>query len=381
MRPSLYLALLLALLAALTLSCRKDRPDDRPTDPPESRTKQQATAADLQLPDHIRRGVSFAHVWQDDGRHGYGTDDSRATLRHLADLGVDTVSVTPFGWMPSLSATSVRGEHDSELPDGGEHRDALAEVIEQARTHDIEVVLKPHIWIRGGKWRGEIAPTDDGDPAWEAWWASYREFLLYYAEFAEHNDVETLVAGVELKSAVEARPEALRELVDDIREVYDRRVTYAANWDADLPDDLWREFDAVGVQMYPPLTDQPDPDLATLRENLRPHLAEWNRLAARVNRPLEILEVGYKSAASAAAKPWGWPEDLAADRRTPDPALQARAYTALFAELRNLSELRSVHVWKYFTDPTRDEGGELGFSPRDKPAEAVLEKAYGKVER
>ena len=59
-----------------------------------------------------------------------------------------------------------------------------------------------YIWIRGGQWPADIPPTDSGgDNAGEARWASYREFVLYYAKFAARHDVETLVAGVELKSA------------------------------------------------------------------------------------------------------------------------------------------------------------------------------------
>ncbi len=330
------------------------------------------------LDSDIRPGVCLAHNWQDGGVDGYGTETSRETLRHLDTLGVDAISLTPFGSMSSLHATTIRGEHNETLPDGGEHREAIEGMIEQAREFEMHVVLKPHIWVRGGAWRGDIEPTDaDGNAAWDQWWASYRDWILHYARLAERHDVETLVAGVELNSAVEARPESMRDVVDGIRSVYEGRVTYAANWNESLSDELWTSLDSVGVQFYPPLAEGDDPSIVELRASIREHLTEWARRAQRLDRPLELLEVGYKSSATAVSQPWGWPEDLSASERVVDEALQANAYRALFLELVRLDSLHSIYIWKYFTDPTRNEGGAVGFSPRDKRAESVLRRAYG----
>lgn len=375
-------SLLHLLIAVTILTAGAACPDQQEKD--ESTTMNQTAAGseptappEITLPEHVARGVCLAHVWQDDGEHGYGTSDSGNTLDHLKQLGVDSISVTPFGWMDGLSSTRVQGEHTGAMPDGGEKQTALVEVIDQAHTREMSVVLKPHIWIDDGAWRGDIDPTSNNKPAWDEWWDSYTTFTLYYARLAERHDVDTFVAGVELNSAVTARPGAFKRLIADIREVYNGRVTYAANWDADLPDDLWAQLDSVGVQFYPPLTAQDDPDVATLRREIRPHLKDWNDRARQLDRPLEILEVGFKSAASAVERPWDWPENLDPDERRVDRSLQKRAYHALFAEIRRASQLHSVYIWKYFTDPTRDEGGPLGFSPYDKPAESILRRAYG----
>jgi hypothetical protein len=363
------------LVAALLLlaACQPPRPPSPDTEAPTIETSGSLPA----LPDDVLRGVCLAHNWQDGGVDGYGTETSRETLAHLDELGVDAISVTPFGWMAGLDARRVRGEHTEAMPDGGETSRDLERVIEQAHALDMHVVLKPHLWIRGGEWRGEIEPTGpNGEAAWGAWWDSYRKFILYYARLAERHEVESFVAGVELVSAVEARPEQLRDTVDAIRSVYDGDVTYAANWHGSMPDELWSHFDSVGVQFYPPLVDGSDPTVGRLRAAIRGHLERWVERARRADRPLEILEVGYKSTPSAVSEPWGWPEDLSDSERVADESLQARAYRALFRELARLDRLRSLYLWKYFTDPTRDEGGAVGFSPRGKEAEGVLERAY-----
>lgn len=328
------------------------------------------------LPDEVIGGVCLAHNWKDGGQHGYGSSKSAETLDHLADLGVDSVSLTPFGWMRSLEATSVRGEHDDSMPDGAEHRARLERAVEQARARDLSVMLKPHVWIRGGKWRGRIRPRRDGTTDWQTWWESYRSFITHYADIAADLGVRSFVVGVELTSALKATPEQMVRTIEAVRDRYDGHVTYGANWDRSVPDSVGRRLDALGVQFYPPLTDDPDPSVELLRRALRPELDRWTDRAAALDLPLDIVEVGYKSAETAVATPFGWPDDVPPDRRRSDPELQRDAYRALFAELRGRKRLRSVYVWKYFTDPSRDHGGPLGFSPRGKPAERLLRRAY-----
>jgi hypothetical protein len=162
--------------------------------------------------------------------------------------------------------------------------------------------------------------------------------------------------------------------VKAVRGVFDGELTYAANWDSELSDALWQQLDAVGVQFYPPLTDTPDPSIELMREALRPHLARWSGLAERVDRPLIILETGYRASPSAAHKPYDWPERVKDDQV--DEELQARAYHALFAELRAQKSLAGVYLWKYFTDPNTDEEEPDGFSPRGRPAENIIRKAF-----
>jgi len=347
--------------------------DDRP-----ERSHRPATArAEIRLPNHVIRGVCLAHNWQEDGVDGYGSETSRATVDHLADLGVDAVSLTPFAWMSDVSSPVIRGEHNSdEIPEGAESRARLRRMVDQANERGMRTVLKPHIWIRGGKWRGAIDPVDDGEPAWESWWESYRAFIHHYARLAADLEVDTLVVGVELVSAIEARPDQFKRTIDSVRSRFDGHLTYGANWDEDLPDDIWRRLDSIGLQFYAPLTERTSPDVDHLREAVRRELDPWVERANRLDRPLDILEVGYKSADSAVQKPFGWPENLPESERTQNLELQKRAYRALFAELSRTPSLRSIYVWKYFTDPTRDEGGPSGFSPRGKPAEEILRRAY-----
>ncbi len=327
------------------------------------------------LPERVARGVCYAHSWELRGKRGYGTDTSAETIAHMKDVGVEWLSITPFGWMSTLSSTTIGGEHakGSFMPPGAESKDRVAGVFTQARAAGMKVILKPHIWIGRGEWRGSIAP-EGGD--WASWWKSYRTFILYYAEMAERLDAEAFVVGVELVSALEAHPEEFARTVAEVRKVYSGKITYSANWDELHPPKLWRQLDAVGVQLYPPLSDDPAPSIADLCAALKPHLETWTTLAADADRPLWLTEVGYKSAPTAVKEPFGWPENLPKELRASDERLQARAYRALFEEVARHERVEAVYLWKYFTDPDTDEEGDFGFSPRGKQAEEVMRKAF-----
>jgi len=47
----------------------------------------------------------------------------------------------------------------------------------------IEIMLKPHIWIRGGFFRGTIA--FESDTAWSQFQKSYKEFILHFAQVVQ----------------------------------------------------------------------------------------------------------------------------------------------------------------------------------------------------
>lgn len=362
-----------AVLLAFTLGC--ERPADSKT-PPFSAAPVTAQAAVPSL-DIRWKGVCLAHSWEDDGVRGYGSDSSAEAISHLVSTGANSISITPFGFMSALEANRVRGEHDGRARTAAETRDRLIGVTRQAHQAGLEVVLKPHIWIRGGAWRGEIQPLDEtGALDWTGWWQSYRQFVLYYARLAEELDIEGLVIGVELASALAHDPAPLLEVIEAARGVYDGHVSYAANWNEEVPDRIWRDLDSVGVQFYPPISQDMETTEAEMRKNLRERLDEWSSVAARVDKPLVLTEVGYRSANSAARYPFAWPEKSHETFSKPDPALQRMAYRALFFELADTPRLEGVFIWKYFTNRHTDEEGADGFSPRGKPAESVLLDAF-----
>ena len=316
------------------------------------------------FPASAHAGMSVAHDYGSGGSRGYGSATSRRTLRELSALGVRWVSLTPFGFLDSVSGSEIR------LPSthpAAENDTRVRAEIRAAHGLGLRVFLKPHLWIRGGAWRGDINP----ERGWDAFFASYRAFILHYADMAERLSVELLAIGVEIPTSEADRWSAL---IAEVRERYRGEITYAANWDATEQVPFWRELDYVGVQFYPPLANEVGAPETDLRRALTQHLDGLGRLSRAVQRPVILTEVGYKSIVGAEVHPHLWPERHG--RPEPSEPAQAQAYARLFNAVQARPFIRGVYLWKWFTDPESREEGADGFSPRGKLAEAVVRSAY-----
>jgi hypothetical protein len=237
----------------------------------------------------------------------------------------------------------------------------------------MKVALKPHIWIRHGQWQGDLKWANDD--AWRKWFASYRSFILRYAELAERDRYDLFVLGTELKSATACDQQCWRALIGDLRHAYHGAITYAANWDEAEQVPFWDALDFVGVDAYAPIAKKRG---ATERELC----AAWDVLARqlealsrRTGKRIILTEIGYRAARDAAMAPATWPE---MDRDAPaDPTHQASCFRASFSTLWGKPWLAGIYVWKVFTDD-KDEQGDTDFAISGKAAEKVVREYYDK---
>lgn len=307
------------------------------------------------------------------------------TAEALAPLRRDHVSwiaQTPFGWQAGVATPAV--QLHTARPGGrrwglwGESDAGLVHTARLARARGIRTFLKPHLWVRGSAsgWAGDVKMTTPAD--WDAWFVSYTAFILHYARLAETEHFDLLCIGTELVQATEPDHEAAwRALIRQVRTAYHGPLTYAANYDEYQQVHFWDALDYVGVQAYFPLSREAQPGLPALLAGWRPHLRALAQLQQRVGKPVIFTEVGYKPAPGAAAEPWKWPARGAAD--TPDDALQARCYEALFRACWDLPWLKGVFIWKWYPDLAADGPARrhADFTPQHKPAEAILARWYG----
>jgi hypothetical protein len=307
--------------------------------------------------------MCYAHAWHDGIAKGYGTPVSRASLERLRKLGVDSISLTPFGFAQSLDDDTV---HLATNWKGGETDVALAAETRQAHALGLRVMLKPHIWIRHGEWIGEQRFASS--TAFARWFASYRAFILHYADLAEAEHIEWLAIGTELKRAAARDLARWTMLIAEIRAAYHGQLTYAANWDEDAVV-FWDLVDAVGVQEYEPPTSKHGASLDELRAGWQRIGAKLEALAKKTGKPLIVTELGYRAVRDAAIAPSTWPESERA--AVFDGEHQALCYRAALEALDGKAWLRGVYLWKWFTD-SADEHGPTDFSPAGKPAERVL---------
>ena len=323
------------------------------------------------LPGRIQRGMSFVHSM---GDRGYGTATSAASLRELRELGVDWISLMPFGFMAALGADEIHlaGHHGA-----GETDDRIASETRAAHALGRRPP-SPTCGSWWGEWSGRIAP--EGPGGWTRWFASYRHFTLHYAQLAQQTSADMLTVGVELGSSSQAlaQTQAWRALIAEVRAVYNKGpLTYAANWDEAPRVPFWDALDYIGVQFYAPLADGPDTPDEALARRLKERLDSLAELARAARKPVLFTEVGYKSVRGTAIEPSLWPEQLRGGAVQADHAAQAQAYRVFLQGIRDRDWVAGTYFWKWFSYWDSAEEGPSGFSPRRKPAAAILRSAYG----
>ena len=164
-----------------------------------------------------------------------------------------------------------------------------------------------------------------------------------------------------------------RDLIAEIRAVYDGDLTYAANWYDDFEHiPFWDALDYVGVQAYFPLSEDEAPTVEALRAGWADHETSLRAVHEQTGKPVLFTEIGYRDVGHAAARPWEWPERHATPEA--DEALQARLYTAFFEEVWPEPWLAGAMLWKFYPPSDRDHAGD--FTPQGKAAEAVIQRYF-----
>ncbi len=301
-------------------------------------------------------------------------------LDALVEVHVDWIAQTPFGWQDRVDSPSLRWITDGRVM-WGETDEGLTVTTRLAKERGIHTLLKPHVWLRdraGGKWVGDIQMANEAD--WQRWFASYRGFILHYAQLAERLGIEGLVIGTELHTAAATREADWRRLIAEVRQVYSGPLTYAANWYREYEEvRFWDALDWIGIQAYFPLTEQENPSRADLERSWQPHLQAILKVQRQFGKPILFTELGYRSTRGAAIKPWEWPDSRSAATADPDAlATQAAAYEAFFRTFWHRDEFAGVYLWKWYPHPPPEGRSRADdFTPQNKPAGRVLSLWFG----
>lgn len=314
------------------------------------------------------RGMNFAHAMKEG--MGYGSSASLESLKRLRTLHVNAVAVTPFGFQRRADDVEILWIGSSGKAGGhgiGETDEAMRSVIAQAHAIGMRVLLKPHLWLRPPDWPGSI--HHDTDAQWAAWFASYRRFLLHYAEMAQSTKVEMLCIGNELTLASQ-REDEWRSLIAAVRKVYRGQLTYGANLEEVFDVRFWDAVDAIGVSAYFPLSEEARPSRPMIEKGWQPIAEKLGNLSRRWKRPVLVTELGYSSRDYATARPW---EERG---QRLNVRLQADAFDAFFHAIWPQAWLAGAYLWKWESYPDHADRQAMAFAIEHKPAEAVIRDAY-----
>jgi hypothetical protein len=313
------------------------------------------------------RGVTHVSWWHDE----YAYPEGSASRAQIAATGANWAGVLVTWYMESRDSSAI-APVDTRTPED----EALVRAIRELHSLGLHVMLKPHVDVLDGTWRGDIHPADT-----RAWFSSYLDFITRYARLAQENGVEMLCIGTELATLSDstyAGPWAT--VVSAVRTIYGGPLTYAASAVAAADEftsvSFWDRLDVAGLDAYTPLSDQYHPSVDDLvrgwsrNRDGQDMVAAFRNWQRSLGMPVVFTELGYRSADGANRAPWDF------ETSAPyDPGEQADCYEAAFRVWSRQPWMRGIFWWSWSVPPPAP--ADTDYTPRNKPAEAMLRSWQG----
>ncbi|HEY1206956.1 MAG: hypothetical protein ABSH46_22940 [Bryobacteraceae bacterium] len=301
----------------------------------------------------------------------YSEGAAKTSEDALAGTGSNWAGVLVTQIMPTPTSTTIGPT--SETPSDAD----LATAIAEFHSKGVKVMLKPHVDVGDGSWRGAIQPSPVS-----AWFASFTTFITHYAQVAQANGVEMLCFGTEYATmSGSANQTAWNNVIAAIRSAgYTGLLAYAANatyaGDEFTTVSFWDnpQLDVMGLDAYFPLTNHDDPTVAEL-------VAAWssnkngenivqdvlNFAAAHPTKPVIFTEIGYMSTAGTNTAPYDYSLPGGLDQQE-----QANCYEAMYEVWSQHSTVMQGNFWWAWEVP-EPPATDTGYYPWGKLAEGVLQ--------
>ncbi|MGB1268746.1 MAG: glycoside hydrolase family 113 [Flavobacteriaceae bacterium] len=310
--------------------------------------------------DQSINGVSFVSS---------GEQVTQKDLIPVLNLNANYAAVMPFGFIERLNHPNLRFNDSHQW--FGERVEGVKQYVNQLHNNEIQVMLKPQIWVSDGEFTGNIKMNSEEN--WQTFETIYADFILTYAKVAQNNGVAIYCIGTELEVFIKNRPEFWMNLIHDVRQVYKGKLTYAANWDEYRKTPFWANLDYIGIDGYFPLSDEKTPTISVLKKGWAKHKSAMKKHADSLSKKIMFTEYGYRSVDYAAAKPW----DVDYSKTTVNLQGQVVATQVLFDELWQEKWFAGGFIWKWFIDHEASGGpNNSRFTPQNKPTENVIRQVY-----
>lgn len=311
--------------------------------------------------DRFQKGVNYTS-WDIDELSGELSDLS---LIYLSNLGVKDIALMTVWYQKDISSKEISADAKKSVND-----ESLSHAINFIHALGMRVMLKPHVDLSDEDARSNIIPTDE-------WFASYKKFIVHYAEIASKNNVELFCIGTELAgTSIERWKDKWLDVIKAVKAVYKGPLVYAANWDEYEDVCFWQEMDYIGMDAYFPLTDKVDPtkeELVQAWEKRADMLETWLK-STGLNKPIIFTEIGYDTIEGSNKQPWRLLPTLAKYKESQDE--QANCLEALLIVLSKRPWFKGFYWWNYFPRP---DIGSLGYTLRGKKGEKILIDWFAKL--
>lgn len=288
----------------------------------------------------------------------------------ILNINANAVALMPYAFMRKNENPELI--YNIERQWFGERADGIEQAISLLKEHDLEIMMKPHIWLQNGDFTGDLKFFTEAD--WKKFESSYRKYIMLFAEISEEYNIETFCIGTELYNFVIARPKFWKELIRDVRKTYKGKLVYAENWDKAEKIDLWQQVDFIGIDAYFPISDKISPSEEEIRKGWQEHKNALSKLSSKYEKSILFTEYGYRNIDYALKEPWNSNRNISGTNH----GLQARALKVLYEEFWTQSWFTGGYIWKWHQHEASGGLENNRFTPQNKPAENVVKKYYQK---
>jgi hypothetical protein len=253
----------------------------------------------------------------------------------------------------------------------GETKQGAKQYIQMLDKNHIKVMMKPQIWVWHGEFTGLLKMASETD--WLELEESYRKFIIDFAKVAEEEKVALFCIGTELENFINHRPEYWHKLIEEIRTVYNGKLTYAANWDEYKRVPFWDALDFIGVDAYFPVSESKTPTVEEVINGWQSWKTELKAFSETENKKIIFTEYGYRSVDFAGKEPWNSDREMTFINLEAQQNLLEGTYQTLWNE----KWFAGGFLWKWFIAHAKVGGGSNSqFTPQNKPAEKVISEYY-----
>ena len=294
---------------------------------------------------------------------------SEQHVKPLMEISANYAAIMPFGFVRNDSSPQVI--HDSDRQWFGETLGGTKQYVKELQERGIKIMLKPQLWYWHGKYTGTIEMHNEAD--WKVLESTYAEYILSYAKLAQELEVSLFCIGTELEMFVTNREDYWKNLIKEIRKLYNGPLTYAANWDEYKRTPFWGELDFIGIDAYFPVSEMQTPTVEDCKEGWKKHLRGIEKMVDRHEIPVVFTEFGYRSTDYTGKEPW----DANYDKGVVNLEAQSNAMQALFETFWDQPWFAGGFIWKWFHYHERVGGNNNHmFTPQNKPVQNVIKSIY-----
>ncbi|XOV67449.1 MAG: hypothetical protein ACFHU9_17680 [Fluviicola sp.] len=286
----------------------------------------------------------------------------------INDLNAEWVALVPYGF---TSSGDVKVQFGTGYQWWGETEKGTISIAQSAHAVGQKIMIKPHVWVVGDGWPGEFDLDNEKD--WKIWEDSYRAYILTFAEIADSVNAELFCIGTEYRFAAKKREAFWRQLIKEVREIYDGPLTYAANWDNYENVKFWDDLDYIGIDGYFPVSKEQYPSFETMKLGWEEVTKDLKSFSQEWDRKIIFTEYGFKSSEYNVS---GLQDDKT---KVPNMENQFNGYRALFETIWMEDFFAGGFLWKWTFFPSEKNSGTTNsrYTPQGKPAYGLIRDVYG----